>query len=304
MLTKLRMRMSYHRQASLNSLNILRRKPLATLMTTVVIAITLTLPTLFWVLTDNVHQLTLDWQRGGHIALYLDASSTFAEEQALLSRVRETPGVGDAVYISSEEGLIQLQRQEGMQDIMSYLPENPLPAVIDVIPTSDVKRSDKLGELYQSLKSYPHVEQAKYDVQWVNKLYTFLDVAAKISQGLMILLALAVVLIIGNTLRLAIYNRQEEIKVLTLIGASKGYVIRPFLYLGIFYSVAGALLAIGFVHIIILSLSLLADQVAAVYQMNVALMGLTFRQALFVLLSAIILGWFGARISVHSLCKV
>lgn len=303
MLTKLRARLSYHFQASLSSLNILRRKPLATLMTVVVIGITLTLPTLFWVFTDNLQQLTSDWQRGGHIALYLDSSSSFAEEQTLLSKVKATPGVGDAIYISSEEGLIQLQRQEGMQDIMSYLPENPLPAVIDVIPANDVKRSKKLDELYQTLKAYPHVEQAKYDIQWVNKLYTFLDVAAKISQGLMMLLALAVVLIIGNTLRLAIYNRQEEIKVLTLIGASKAYIIRPFLYLGVFYSVAGAIFAIGLVHIIILSLTVLADQVAAVYQMNVALMGLTFRQSLLVLLSAIVLGWFGARVSVHSVCR-
>lgn len=299
MLTKLRARMAYHLQAGLSSLLILRRKPLATLMTIVVIAITLTLPTLFWVATDNLQQLTQDWQRGGHIALYLDSSSTFAQEQALLSRVRETPGVSEAIYISAEEGLIQLQRQEGMQDIMSYLPENPLPAVIDVIPSGDVKHSEKLDELYQTLKSYPHVEQAKYDVQWVNKLYTFLDVAAKISQGLMILLALAVVLIIGNTLRLAIRNRQEEINVLTLIGASKAYIIRPFLYLGVFYSVAGAVLAIGIVHIIILSLTILADQVAAAYQMNVTLMGLTVRQSFWVLIAAIGMGWFGARISVH-----
>lgn len=299
MLTKLRARMAYHLQAGLSSLLILRRKPLATLMTIIVIAITLTLPTLFWVATDNLQQLTQDWQRGGHIALYLDSSSTFAQEQALLSRIRETPGVSEAIYISAEEGLIQLQRQEGMQDIMSYLPENPLPAVIDVIPSGDVKHSEKLDELYQTLKSYPHVEQAKYDVQWVNKLYTFLDVAAKISQGLMILLALAVVLIIGNTLRLAIRNRQEEINVLTLIGASKAYIIRPFLYLGVFYSVAGALLAIGIVHIIILSLTILADQVAAAYQMNVTLMGLTVRQSFWVLIAAIGMGWFGARISVH-----
>ena len=303
MLSQLRAYLAFHGQAGKNSVRAFARKPLTTLMTVVVIAITLTLPALFWVFTDNLQQLTGDWQRGGHISLYLDASLSSTDETALFEHVRTTPGVGEVTLKSPAEGLVELQQQEGMQDIMQYLPENPLPAVIDVVPALDVNSSEKVSELFQLLKSYPHVAQAKFDMQWVSRLYTLLDIASRIAHGLMLLLATAVVLIIGNTLRMAIHQRHEEIRVLKFIGAGNAYIIRPFLYLGIFYGIAGAMLAILLVHLITLSLSLLVNQLAETYQMHYALMGLSLRQAGFLLLSAMALGWFGARLSVNSLCK-
>lgn len=300
MLGFLKARLAYHVQASKSSLCFLKSKPLATFMTVVVIAITLALPALFWVFTDNLHQLSGDWQRGGHISLYLD-SSVAADESAVLERVRATPGVGEATLRSSADGLVELQQQDGMQDIMQYLPENPLPTVIDVTPALDVNTADKSGELYQLLKSYPHVEQARFDMQWVSRLYSLLDIATKIAHGTMIFLASAVVLIIGNTLRMAIHNRHEEIHVLTFIGAGNSYIIRPFLYLGIFYGLGGALMAMVLVHGITLSLASLINQVAETYEMHYAFVGLSLEQALLLLLSAMTLGWIGARLSVSSL---
>ncbi len=303
MLGQFRARLTYHAQACKSGLYSFCHKPLTTLMTVIVIAITLTLPALFWVFTDNLQQLTGDWQRGGHISLYLDSSISSADESALVEKVKTTQGVGKAALKSSAEGLFELQQQEGMQDIMQYLPDNPLPSVIDVVPALDVTTSQQVSELYQMLKSYPHVAQAKFDMQWVSRLYTLLDIASRIADGLMILLATAVVLVIGNTLRMAIQNRHEEIQVLKFIGAGHSYIIRPFLYLGIFYGVVGALLAMLLVHLINLSLSLLVNQLAETYQMHYALMGLSLRQAAWLLLSAIALGWLGARLSVSSLCR-
>jgi len=303
MLDNLREHLTFHVQAGMNGLQSLCRKPLTTLMTVMVIAITLTLPALFWVITDNVQQLTGDWQRGGHISLYLDTTISSADTATLFERVRATAGVNKATLKTPAEGLIELQQQEGMHDVMQYLPENPLPAVIDVIPAQDVDTSENMNQLYQTLKSYPHVAQAKFDMQWVSRLYTLLGIAASIANGLMMLLATSVVLIIGNTLRMAIHNRHEEIQVLNFIGAGKAYIIRPFLYLGVFYGVAGALLAMLLVSIINLSLSSLVNQLAEMYQMHYALVGLSFRQGMLLLLSAMALGWIGARVSVSSLCR-
>lgn len=303
MLGKLRARVAYHVQAGMNSLHAFARKPLTTLMTVLVIAITLTLPALFWVFTDNLQQLSGDWQRGGHISLYLDTAISSTDEAALLEQVRTTQGVGEAILTSPAEGLVELQQQEGMQDIMQYLPENPLPAVIDVIPAVDMSSSEHVIALYQLLKSYPHIAQAKFDMQWVSRLYALLDIASRMADGLMVLLATAVVFIIGNTLRMAIHQRHEEITVLKFIGAGNAYIIRPFLYLGVFYGLAGAMLAMLLVHGITLSLSRLVNQLAETYQMHYALMGLSFRQAMVLLLSAMALGWLGARLSVRSLCR-
>jgi len=298
MLTKLRTHLGFHVHAAVNSLNTLARKPLATTMTTVVIAITLALPALFWVFTDNLGQLTVNWQRGGHISLYLKSPLSTADEISTLARVRALDSVGKASLKSSADGLAELQSQEGMEDIMRYLPENPLPAVIEVIPALNIDTPAKLDQLYQHLKVDPQVEQAKFDMQWINRLHAILGFVAKTAHGLMALLAAAVVLIIGNTMRLAIHNRHEEIQVLKLIGATGPYITRPFLYSGIWYGLMGAVLAVLFVNIFIVSLAIAVNQLAAVYEMHYTLLGLSIRQAYLLVLSATILGWIGARLSV------
>ena len=304
MLIKLQRHLTYHLKALKSSLNSLWEKPLANVMTIIVIGITLTLPAVFWVLADNLQQVSVDWQRGGHISLYLDATSSLAEDAALLKKVRNTTGVAEATLKTAAEGLAQLQQQDGMHDIMQYLPENPLPAVIDVVPALDRNNALKLEQLYHTLKAYPHVEQAKIDMQWVKKLYTMLDVVSKLARGLMLLLASAVVLIIGNTLRLAIQTRQEEIVVLQLIGANDSFITRPFLYLGMCYGFGGALFAVLFVNGFIFSLTFLVNQIAASYQMHYTLMALSIEQMMLLAIFATILGWLGARLSVRSLCKM
>lgn len=298
MLNKMRILLAFHVQAALASLYSLCRKPLATLMTVLVIAITLVLPALFWVMTDNMQQLTATWQEGGRISLYLKPTLPPSENMAFLSHIREMPGVGQVTFKSAAEGLAELKEQEGMQDIMSYLPENPLPAVIEVVPALKINTSEELEKLYSQLKALPQVDQAKLDMQWVNRLQAILGFTATLAHGLMVLLALAVVLIIGNTLRLAIHNRYEEIQVLKLIGAKDSYIMRPFLYAGIWYGLVGALFAMLLVNIFMMSLTFATNQLAAVYQMHYALVGLSIRQMLLLILSAIILGWLGACLTV------
>lgn len=299
MLTKMRAWLLYHVQAGLASLNYLCRQPLATTMTVLVIAVSLVLPALFWVLTDNMGRLTLNWQQGGHISLYLKSPIQSVDELALLLRVRETAGVGHADLKSSAEGLLELQKQEGMQDIMRYLPENPLPSLIDVVPALDVNTPEKLKQLYMQLKSYPYIEQAKIDMQWANRLHAMVNFIANLARGLMIILAVAVVLIVGNTMRLAVLNQNEEIKVLKLIGAKNSFIIRPFIYAGVWYGLAGAIVAVLLVNIFMLSLTLVTNQLAALYQMHYSLAGLSMRQMGLIVLSAIILGWIGASLSVR-----
>lgn len=298
MLKNLRTLSAYHLQAANSSLNLLCRKPLATMMTVIVIAIALTLPTLFWVFTDNLEQLTVNWQRGGHISLYLKSPLSEAEQAAFVARVRATEGVGNVILKSSEDGLAELQQQEGMHDIMRYLPENPLPAMVDVIPALAINTPAQMEQLFARLKAYPQVEQAKLDMQWITKLHAILGFATKIAHALMALLASAVVLIIGNTLRLAIHNRHEEIQVLKLIGATDPYIARPFLYTGMWYSLAGAIMAVLFVNIFMLSVAVAVKQLAAAYQMHYPIMGLSVKQAYLLVIVSTMLGWLGARLSV------
>jgi cell division transport system permease protein len=221
-----------------------------------------------------------------------------AEQKLVLQKVRDTQGVGQVSLKSSADGLSELTQQEGMQDIMRYLPENPLPSVIDVVPALSTDSPAKLDLLSRQLETLPQVAQVKLDMAWINRLHVVLGFAANVANALMSLLALAVVLIIGNTLRLAIHNRYEEIQILKLIGATDPFILRPFLYSGVWYGMAGAILAVFLVNIFILSLGVAVNQLAVAYQMHYPLTGLSMRQILLLVLFAIILGWLGARMSV------
>ncbi|KTD66559.1 cell division ABC transporter permease FtsX [Legionella santicrucis] len=298
MLKRMRTILAYHLQAAIQSLNLLCRKPIATLMTSIVIAITLALPALFWIISDNLANLTANWQRGGHISLYLKPGLSESEQQNIVQEVRKTDGVAQVILKSSAEGLSELTRQEGMQDIMRYLPQNPLPAVIDVIPDLGANSPAKLDLLARQLQTITQVDYAKVDMEWISRLHALLSFAATFANSLLALLAMAVVVIVGTTLRLAIHSRQEEIQVLKLIGAQDPFILRPFLYSGIWYGAIGATFAIFLVNIFIFSLGAALNQLAVVYQMHYPLAGLSMRQILLLVLFAIILGWMGARLSV------
>lgn len=298
MLNSMRPLLAYHAQAALQSINQLCRKPLATMMTVIVIAIALALPALFWVMNENLEKLTTGWQNGGHISLYLKPGLSEAEQNTALQKVQSTEGVGHATLKSAKAGLDELTQQEGMHDIMHYLPENPLPPVIDVIPALAIDSAAKIDLLARQLNELSQVDQAKVDMEWIARLHAILGFVAHAANALMALLALAVVLIIGNTLRLAIQNRHEEIQILKLIGATDAYILRPFLYSGILYGLAGALLAVFMVNLLILSVGVAVNKLIVAYQMHYLLALLTVKQILMLVLFAIILGWLGARLSV------
>lgn len=298
MLKQLQTLAACHMQAATHSFNTLYQRPLATLMTIMVIAVTLTLPALFWIFTDNLGQLTTNWQRGGHISLYLKSSVTSAEEIALVNTIRSTDGVGLVLLKTRADNLLELRQQEGMHDIMRYLPDNPLPAVVDVQPIDTLNSPSKIQVLYQRLHKLPEVDEAKLDMEWITRLHAIASFVTKIAHVLMGLLALAVVLIVANTLRLAIYHRHEEIQVLKLIGATDSFILRPFLYLGLWYGMAGAIVAIIFVNIFMMSISSAVQELSHVYHIDYLLPSLTVKQAYLIVFSAILLGWLGARLSV------
>ena len=212
--------------------------------------------------------------------------------------MRATDGVAQVTLKSSADGLSELTQQEGMQDIMRYLPENPLPALIDVVPALIIDSPAKLDMLARQLQSVSHVENAKVDMEWISRLHALLGFAAKFADALLALLAMAVIMIVGTTLRLALHSRQEEIQVLKLIGAKDPFILRPFLYSGVWYGALGAIFAIFMVNIFIFSLGAAVNQLAVAYQMHYPLTGLSMRQILLLVLFAIILGWMGARLSV------
>lgn len=296
MLTAVKGYAAQHFHAAIVSFNTLCRRPIATLMTIVVIAISLTLPTMFWIFTQGLTHVTQNWNKSGTISLYLHTSLSTAEQNTLVLKITHLHGVSSAQLKTPAEGIKALQQQEGMDDIMRYLPENPLPAVIEVIPHTDIS-AEKIEQLFKTLKDLPQVEQAKLDMEWLRRLHAILGFIGKTTDALMVLLALAVILVVGNTLRLAIQNSAEEIRVLKLVGANDAFVIRPFLYSGFWYGLIGGVFVVLFVNIFLLSISVVLQEIASLYHMHAPIKGLNILEAYSVVFISIFLSWIGAFIS-------
>lgn len=298
-LTQLYRVITFHSQAVVNSFIYLCKQPISTGVTVVVFALTLTMPALLEVLADNSLEITQYGKNNGHISLYLDVRISDAAANTLARYVQKTKGVGEAVLKTPAEGLLELQQQEGMHDVLLNLPDNPLPYVIDVHPGPSIHTPLALENLYSRLKSLPGIEDAKFDMQWVNRLFALLDLAGRLTHGLMLILALAVVLIIGNTLRLVTLNRHEEIRVLKLIKVSDPYIMRSFLYSGLWYGFFSALLAVILVSMFMLSLRGVVHTFVDAYHMHFSLSGLSFRQTLMLIVVAMVLGWLGTYVAVR-----
>ena len=287
-----------HQDAMMRSLRFLLRKPWSTMITVLVIAVTLMLTSLFWMVTTQMSQLQHYWQRSGHMSLYLVSDLSKDNQQRLLAQIRSVKGVGTAALTTPEEGMALLSKQDGMQDMMRYLPDNPLPAVIDVIPDATLNTPEAIDELFQSLKGFSEVQEAKLDLDWIGRLYSVISFMTKLVGFLMMLLVATVMLVIGNTLRLIIYHRQDEIQVLQLLGASDAFIMRPLLYSGIWYGFAAACVAIVLADVFIITLRSGVNQWAQSYLMHFSVPMMPFSVAFGLILVASLSGWLSACVTV------
>ncbi len=173
--------------------------------------------------------------------LQLDASPT--EGESLSEQIKAMPGVADAEYISKEKALDEFQQQSGLGEALKELPQNPLPGVVLVTPNEVDKAT--LEALRQRLAELPKVQQAQLDLVWVERLAAILKLGDRFVFGLTVLLVSALLLVIGNTIRLHIENRRTEIEVIKLVGGTDSYVRRPFLYMGALYGFGAGFFVLG-----------------------------------------------------------
>ena len=226
------------------SLLLLHKKTLTTGLNLLLIAATLTLLVLGWVFIESVHNWSVRWQKSeARIALYLSLTSSAQAEENLLIKLRATPGVSSAVSVSAEQGLIVLQKQQGMRELLHDLPSNPLPVVIHITPEPKINTPEKLKKLFSQIKSDPLVAHATLDLEWLEQVQNWVMFFIQTIRVGMILVSCMVLLNIGHSLRLLVAERTSDIDLMLRMGATKRWIIRPFLYLGVGYGLISAVLA-------------------------------------------------------------
>ena len=285
-----------HRASLLDSLRRLGKQPIGSFFTCLVMAVALSLPMGLSLLLNNVERLGGSWQRAAQISLYLKLDASSDQGEQLSNQIKGMAGVADAEFISREKALEEFQQQSGLGEALKELPDNPLPGVVLVTPNEVDKTA--LEALRERLAELPNVQQAQLDLVWVERLAAILKLGDRVVFGLTVLLVSALLLVIGNTIRLHIENRRIEIEVIKLVGGTDSYVRRPFLYTGALYGFGAGVLSWG---VLAFGLNWLNDAVtglAGLYGSNFALAGVPVADGLSLLLGAVLLGYIGAWIAV------
>jgi len=283
-----------HVQNLLGAVGRLTRQPFATLLTVLVIAIALALPGGLRVLVSNAEALSGSWESAADFSVYLETTVTEERARALAAKIESREDVAAVVLITSSQALEEFRQHSGFGAALDALGENPLPHTLVVRP------ADATGEveaLAAALREEEDVALVQLDTEWVARLRGILSLAGRLVDIASALLGLAVVVVIGNTIRLEIQNRRDEIEVTKLVGGSDGFIRRPFLYLGLCYGLCGG---IGAALLITGTLALLGGPVralAALYGSDYALVGLGGVEAAALLGGGAFLGWAGAGLA-------
>jgi cell division transport system permease protein len=288
-----------HAQVALNSLGRLYRAPLASLMTTAVIGIALALPAGLYLLTGNLQRVSTHWDDGANLSLFLRQDVSLDQARALADTLRDRDDIDTLQLITPQEALAEFRALSGFGDTLDAMDENPLPAVIAIKPADNAATdAESANALLKRLEQLPEVELAQLDLQWVKRFNAIVDVVRRAIWVVASLLGLAVLLITGNTIRLEIQNRREEIEITKLIGATGAFIRRPFLYSGLWYGLSGAGLAAVLVELAFLLLAGPVRQLAGLYQSGFSLYALSIGGAFGLLLIGALLGLLGALLAV------
>lgn len=275
----------------------LLRAPLSSLMTIGVIGITLALPTGLYLLIANLERMSAGLDAGGQISLFLKRDTSEAAAQRLAQRIGRMRAVERVEYISREQALAEFKRLSGFGDALNLLDRNPLPSVLTVYPAR-TSRPGAIEALLRDLRALDAVESAQLDLDWVRRLHALLALGERVVLILAGLLGLAVLLTVGNTVRLAILNRREEIEVMKLMGGTNAFIRRPFLYSGVLQGLLGAAAAWLVIALVLALLEGPIADLAALYGSEARIQGLSPQASGYLLAAGALLGWLGSRISV------
>lgn len=288
----------HHRFSCVDSLQRLLATPWQSMMTWLVVAIALVLPALLYLAFDHIRPVSEQWQNDTQISLYIQSKTQPLAVEKLQQRLSELAEVDTVEIITPAMAQQEFQQYSGLGKVLASLDNNPLPYVLTVQAKATNNTPEQLAALQAQLQNEVLVETAQLDMDWLRRLQEIIHIAQRVVLSLALLLSVGVMLIIGNTIRLAIENRRNEIVVIKMVGGTDGFIKRPFLYTGFWYGIGGALLALPILLIAELWLSPPIQQLAFHYESEYTLSLINLNIAALIILLAGALGWLGAWLSV------
>ncbi len=289
-----------HLQVLFATLGDMARTPMASINTILIIAVTLLLPALLFVSIQTAKSLSGQWQGQPQFTVFLQKDISDGAAQLIFDEIQLHPKIELAELLSPDDALAEFRILAGrgggnLDSELAFIGENPLPASIVVMPKSGFANAQHLQALEQELSQFDGIDSVRLDLAWTDRFNAMLNAFSRISVLLSALLFLALVLIVGNTIKLLIYNRRDEIEITKLVGGTNGFIRRPFLYYGSLFGLFGSVVSLVF---LLIAASLVAkpfDQLAAAYQSSGFVHQPTLMEIGSLVLIGITLGWLSAR---------
>lgn len=289
-----------HRHSLRTALGAFRQGPLAAALTCAVIGVALALPAGLYVLLDNVRELSAGWESPARITLFLRTAVSDERAAELAETLVARADIEGVQVKPRREALEEYQTLSGIDDLATALGEqNPLPAVIVVDPGATLTQAESARTLAAKLASLDAVESAQLDIEWLERLAAFVALLRRGLLALAVLLGLGVALIVGNTIRSNVAQRHEEVEISKLLGATNGFIRRPFLYGGALYGLLGGIIAALIVWAGLAVLTPPVRTLINLYGGKFQIAGMTPSLLGWVLLSGAMLGVLGAWVSVE-----
>ena len=285
-----------HAHACARAIRRLASQPTVSMLSVLVIGIAITLPLGLYVVFANVGAAVSRVNTEPNVNVYMALSARDDEAKALEQKLKSLDKIASVTFISRETALAQMQRVANLADLLASLDTNPLPHAFSLRPSASDPVT--LEALRQEISALPKVESISMDYEWAQKLKRFATFAERIVWLLGLLLAAAVVFVTGNTIRLQILTQKDEIAVSQLIGATRRFIRRPFLYFGTFQGLLAGLAAVLAVMVLVWWVGAEVRALTASYGSDFSVQAPTLQLLLLVIVVSGLLGWFGAFLSV------
>ncbi|MFN6872673.1 permease-like cell division protein FtsX, partial [Proteus mirabilis] len=202
------------------------RQPLSSFLTVMVVAISLTLPSICYIVWKNVSTAAEQWYPTPQLTVYLDKSLDDSLAQATIKNIEALDKVEEVNYLSRQDSLVEFRSWSGFSSALDMLEENPLPAVAIVTPVMDPNDEQLMVNLRDAVANIAGVDEVRMDDSWFTRLSTLTSLVGQIAMVIGSLMIVALLLVIGNSVRLNIFSRRDTINVMKLIGATDGFIMR------------------------------------------------------------------------------
>jgi len=286
-----------HLQTCIGTLGRLWSQGTSTVLTILVIGIALALPACLQVLVANAQLASGRLTGAVELSVYLKPGTPLSSAEQLAARIKQRRDISDVRLIDAQAALRDFRQRSGFGDALDALTENPLPHALAIRPAADFLAPAQLSQLATDLRSLEGVDVVQLDTAWVERFNAILEA---VRRGVLViggLLAAGVLIIVGNLIRSEIQSRRAEIEVSKLVGGSDAYVRRPFLYAGLWYGLAGGLVALAITYLIVALLQPPLRRIAQLYGSAFELAGPDLRAGLWLIGVGVGLGWLGSLIS-------